>query len=231
MNNKKEVCMKKILSVVGMLVIILSSVVVNQLVAGELPNDETVVEDLVGGPCMGMGPGFGPNRPLKPGIGPQRMKELRIGFALDTIEDKVLEVIKKNDPSLYNRVSDLKKNDSVKYEHLIKIAFNMFAMTKDLGSNLDKDITRAISLEWDVRELSQKYDKAQDVDKTKIKNEIKTKLNEIFDIKTKVMELRVKKLEERLKDLKDNISKRRENKETIVNQRLNQLTKEKYLNW
>ena len=223
--------MKKMLSVVGMFVIVVSSVVVNQLVAQELPNDEAVVEEPVGGPGMEMGPGFGPNRPLKPGIGPQKMKGPRTGFAPDIIEDKVLEVIKKNDPSLYNRVSDLKKNDSVKYEHLIKIAFNMFAMTKDLGSDLDKDITRAISLEWDVRELLQKYDKAQDVDRTKIKNEIKAKLNEIFDIKTKVMELRVKKLGERLKDLKDNISKRRENKETIVNQRLNQLTKEKYLNW
>jgi peptidoglycan hydrolase CwlO-like protein len=230
MNNKKEVFMKKMLSVVGMLVVILSSVVVNQLVAEESSNVEATVSEPIGGP--GIGPGFGPNRPFKPGIGPRKMKGPRAGFDPGIAEDKVLDIIKKNDPSLYNKVSDLKKNDSVKYDHFIRMAFNMFSMTKDLDADIDKDITRAISLEWDTMELSQKYQKATDTEKTNIKNKIESKLNEIFDIRTKIMELRVKKVENHLKELKSNLEERKKNKDAIVNERLQQiLERKKHLNW
>jgi len=224
--------MKKLIGILIMSTLILSQVVVNRLVAEEMLDNETIEEDSsIVRPDVGGGRGFGFGGSIKPGIGPKKMKASKV-FNREIAENNVLEIIKKNDELLYKKVLDLKKKDPVKYGYFIKIAFNMFAMSKDFEGDLDKDITRGISLEWDIRELSEVYNKSSEADKAKIKNEIKTKLNEIFDIRTRIMELRVKRVEKRLDELKNNISERKKNKQAIVNERLDRvLGNKKYMNW
>lgn len=163
----------------------------------------------------------------KPGIGPNMWQERR-GIE----SEEVMEIIKKNDLALANKLLELKKRDPFKYNQVIKISFGLLNIARKSGQeNIEKDVVRGISLEYDVRELSLKYDKATDSEKSKIKEEIRAKLNELFDIRLKAQEIRVKKVEQDLKELKSNIEKRKANRSKIVENRLNQLTKSKDLSW
>ncbi|HOL62120.1 MAG TPA: hypothetical protein PK103_02000, partial [Elusimicrobiales bacterium] len=143
------------------------------------------------------GPGMGMKRNIKkPGIGMQRMGQGQREFFDDGMESKVLEIIKTNDPEFHKKIIALKGADTVKYRQIIKMSFNFLTFARNLeDKTIEKDIVKGISLEYDVRELGLKYEKASDSDKTKIKEEIKSKLNALFDIRTKVQELRVKRLE------------------------------------
>jgi len=230
--------MKKLMRVVGVMMITLSLASINWLVAedgAENIDEPQVVEQGPDSPNppVGFGPGNQmPSKMKKPGIGPERMGMKKGPMMEEFVEPKVLEVIKNNDASLYQKTMALKEKDPAKYNEFIKVSFGVLNMGRNLeDKTIEKDIVRGISLEWEVRELGLKYDKAQDSEKAKIKEEMKAKLNEIFDIRTKVQELRVKKMESDLKELKANIEKRKANKQDIVNQRLNQITGKKYLNW
>lgn len=184
------------------------------------------------GNAMG-GPGMGMKRNIKkPGIGMQRMGQGQREFFDDGMESKVLEIIKTNDPEFHKKIIALKGTDTVKYRQIIKMSFNFLSFARNLEDKIiEKDIVRGISLEYDVRELGLKYEKAAEADKPKIKEEIKSKLNALFDIRTKVQELRVKRLENEVKELKSTVEKRKANKSQIVEQRLNQIIGRKYLNW
>lgn len=218
---------------------------VNNLSA-QSPNEEMSQaeegEDMpdIGPYGMGMGPGNpmgGPGMGMKknikkPGIGIQRMGQGQREFFDDGMESKVLEIIKTNDPEFHKKIIALKGTDAVKYRQIIKMSFNFLTFARNLeDKTIEKDIVKGISLEYDVRELGLKYEKAADSDKSKIKEEIKSKLNALFDIRTKVQELRVKRLENEVKELKATVEKRKANKSQIVEQRLNQIIGRKYLNW
>lgn len=185
-------------------------------------------------PGYGPGPNAGDMGPMKkrnfkgPGVGPNMWQDKK----RDINSQEIMEIIKKNDPAFADRLLELEKKDPFKYHQVIKISFRLLNISRKAGEeNIEKDIVRAVSLEYDVRELALQYDKATDSEKSKIKEEMKSKLNELFDIRLKAQEIRVKKVEQELIELKSNIQKRKANKLKIVEDRLNQLTKGKDLSW
>ncbi len=148
------------------------------------------------------------------------------------LESKVFSVIKKNDPAFADKLAKLKESNERKYDSTMMMAarfLNMGKMANEPG--IEKDIVRGISLEYEVRELALKYENAKESEKGKIKEDIKVKLNELFDIRTKRQEIRVKRLESEISQLKKNLEERKANKSKIVEQRLDQLVGNKYLNW
>lgn len=150
----------------------------------------------------------------------------------EAMEERVIEVIKRNDPAFAQKLAGLKQTNEKKYDATLAVAakfLNMGKMADEPG--LEKDIVRGISLEYDVRELSLSYEKASDADKAKIKDQMKSKLNELFDIRTKGQEIRVKKLEKEIADLKKGMETRKANKAKIVEQGMEQLIGNKYLSW
>lgn len=184
---------------------------------------------------FGQGPGLGLHQPPYdgPGIGPKAMMKkqfLKQGDVGIELEKKVMDIVSKNDPAFAKKLTELKKTDPNKYRQVIKLSLNLFEFA-DEGDVSDKDIVRGIALEFETRELAFKYNKANSSERDKIKSEIKSKLNELFDIRTKIQELRVKKLETRIKDLKQDIEKRKQNKTKIVEDRLNDLIGDKALKW
>ncbi|MEF3279826.1 MAG: hypothetical protein K6357_02515 [Elusimicrobiota bacterium] len=233
--------MKKII-VTLIAVSIMAPAFVNTLAAqiDEEPGEEDVRPENPGfGPQAQMGfqpgergmmGGLGERKMMKkPGVGPK----MNIGRAdLQEIEGKVIEIIKKNDPEFAKKLEQLKKDDPFKYRQVIKISFNLINFERNAeDKTIEKDIVRGISLEYDVRELALKYEKASVSDKDRIKTEIKSKLNELFDIRTKAHELKIKRLEAEVSELKSTITKRKANKDKIVEQRLNQIIGGKELNW
>ncbi len=79
-----------------------------------------------------------------------------------------------------------------------------------------------------TKELGLKYERSTDADKKTIKETLRGKLAELFDLKTKAQELRVKHMEAEIVSLKKNLESRRANKAKIVEQRLEQMTGEGY---
>lgn len=150
----------------------------------------------------------------------------------EAMEDRVMEIIKKNDPALAEKLGKLKTSNEKKYDATMAIAAKFLGAAKMAEDpSMEKDVVRGIGLEYDVRELSMSYEKASDSEKAKIKEQIKVKLNELFDIRTKGQELRIKKLESEVAELKKGIEARKTNKSKIVEQRLEQLIGNKYLSW
>lgn len=211
---------------------------VNMLSSQEI--DETQTEEVsmygIGRGPMGLGYGSGPDRSgfNGPGFGPGAMKRNKQypkgRFLNEEIEKEVIDVISKNDPSFASKILELKKSDKIKYDQFIRVSANLLSVAR-LDKSLDKDIVRGMALEFETRELALKYRDATQSEKEKIKKEIKTKLNELFDIRTKIHEFRLKKLEERVKELKADIDLRKSNKAKIVENRLEELISRKTLKW
>lgn len=168
-----------------------------------------------------------------PGFGPGAMKRkhgCRKGECKGELERKVMDIVSKNDQSFAQKLEELKKTNPQKYRQLIKLSFNLLELAKE-NEIAEKDVVRGIALEYDTRELASKYNKADPGEKEKIKREIKNKLNELFDIRTKVQELKVERLQAKVKELKDIIEKRKQNKSKIIEERLNDLLKDKTFKW
>lgn len=147
------------------------------------------------------------------------------GFNIE--EDEILPLIKKYDPALAAKLAELKTTAAPKYKMILMMAGRALGpalMGKD--ESLAKDAVQAVSLEYDTKELSVKYDKAADTEKAAIKADLKVKTAELFDLKLKGQEFRVKMMEKDLAKLKKNIETRRAGKAKIVDERVGQLTGE-----
>lgn len=142
-------------------------------------------------------------------------------------EEEIISVIKKHDPVFAAKLADLKTSAGPKYKMILMMAgraLGMARMAKD--ESLARDAVQAVSLEYDTKELSIRYDKAADSEKAGIKAELKAKTSELFDLKLKGQELRVKTMERDLAKLKKNIEARKAGKAKIVEERVGQLTGE-----
>jgi hypothetical protein len=240
--------MKKIVWLMaGLLVLTTAS---SYILAQEPEGDERIGEEEI----MEEGPGpgfrremgqqgmeFGPG--LKPGMGNEqrgqreRMFEIRNirkerigqqegGFE---VEEEVLLIIKKYDPKLLEKLEELKSIAPAKYKIVLRTASKMFMFAKmEKDVSLEKDIVRAFSLEYEVRELAGKYEKATDKEKESIKKELQTKVSELFDLKLKGQEIRIKKMDKELAKLRKQLDGRKASKSKIVKERVDELTGEGY---
>jgi hypothetical protein len=214
---------------------------------GPGPDDEPGFSDE--GPEGPGEPGMGPRGPMGPGgkMGPgmrqggmedeqimikkrkMMMKKQGFGGPVFLDEDEVLAVIKKHDPEFAKKVTELREAAPAKYKMLVQMSGKLFGAARmENDEALEKDAVRALSLEFDSKELSLKYDKASDADKKAIKEKLRGVLSELFDLKTKAQELRVKRMEKEIAKLKKNLDSRKANKAKIVEQRLEQMTGEGY---
>jgi len=162
---------------------------------------------------MKMREGFG-----RPGEGP--------GFLQ---EQEALTMIKKYDAAFGKKLEDLKDMAPAKYKMIMQMSGKMLGMAAmEQDESVQKDAVRAISLEYESKELSLSYNKASDADKKAIKDKLTPVLSELFDLKTKAQEMRVKHMEGEIAKLKKNLENRKINKAKIVDQRLDQMTGEGY---
>ena len=144
-------------------------------------------------------------------------------------EAELLALIKKHDPVFAKKVEDLKGTAPAKYRMVLMLGGKMLAGAKmDENEAAEKDAVRTMALEFDVKELSRKLEKASETEKGAIKDSLKAKISELFDLKSKAQETRVKRMEGEIAKLKKNLESRKANKSKIVDQRVEQLTGEGY---
>ena len=144
-------------------------------------------------------------------------------------EEETLAVIKKHDPAFAKKVEGLREMAPAKYKMVIQMSGKLFAVGRmEKDESMEKDAVRALALEFETKELSAKYGNASDSEKKAIKESLRVKLGELFELKTRGQELRVKHMEREIGKLKKNLESRKANKTKIVEQRLEQLTGEGY---
>ncbi|MEI7529705.1 MAG: hypothetical protein WCK76_12275, partial [Elusimicrobiota bacterium] len=151
-----------------------------------------------------------------------------MGMAMLSEED-ALALIKKHDPAFGKKVEDLKAMAPAKYHMVMQLSERMLSGAKmEEDEAVEKDAVRTLALEFDVKELTRKLEKAADADKSAITDSLKAKVSELFDLKSKAQEQRVKHMETEISKLKKNLENRKLNKAKIVEQRVGQLTGEGY---
>ncbi|MDO8806188.1 MAG: hypothetical protein Q7R35_17365 [Elusimicrobiota bacterium] len=207
------------------------------LMAQEGPGEEEEIEMMEGGPGR---PEMRPERPdrsERPGMGQEKMqikiKKFREGRegkekgGPGFMEDEIMAVVTKHDPAFAKKLGNLRESAPRKYKMVLMMSGKMLGMAKmEQDESLEKDAVRGMSLEFESKELSLKYDKAPDADKKAIKDSLRGILAELFDLKTKGQELRVKFMEKEMAKLRKNLESRKLNKDKIVGQRLEQMTGE-----
>ncbi|MBI4801305.1 MAG: hypothetical protein HY796_02165 [Elusimicrobia bacterium] len=142
-------------------------------------------------------------------------------------EELVLGTIKKHDPKFAQTLEDLRETAAAEYKMTLVMARKLLVMAKkENDEKIEAAAVRELSLEYDTKKLSRKYEHAADADKAAIKTELKGKLSEQFDLRLRGHEIRVQRMEKELAKLKKNIETRKANKDKIVQERVAQLTGE-----
>lgn len=157
----------------------------------------------------------------------KRKMSMRRGEGPGAIHEKIMEVVKKHDPAFARKLGKLKDDKPMKYRFVIKHAGKMLMLAK-MGKDegLEKDMVKGMALDYEARELGFSYQEASGKEKERIKKELKSKVSELFDLKLKGQEARIKKMDEKISKLRKNLVKRKNNKSTIVDNRVDELAGE-----
>ena len=176
-----------------------------------------------GGPGMGPGEGGmgrGPNGPRFGGPGGGMEVELT-----DLQEKELLDFVKANDPFMAEHLAR-EKGQGPGYRHQL---FGLWRMYKD---NADRERwVKQSKAHKDIRDLSAQFNKAADAEKPALKEKLKKSVGELFDADLADKTRQVEAMEAHAAKLKDKIAKRREAKERVVNQRVEQITGEGGEDW
>ena len=87
-------------------------------------------------------------------------------------------------------------------------------------------------LEMQTEALSVQFEHAKDDQKNGLISKLKTKLDELFEMKEKERALNIEMLEKELTQLKESLSVRKQHKTEIINRRLNELIgRDDYFEW
>jgi hypothetical protein len=159
------------------------------------------------------------------------------GVAVGEQDEK--EMLERLPPDLKNELLKVKELDPEKYKGLLfEISYNRYDVYNLMGYMESYERERyetekkATELELFTVSLGIRYEHAYDNEKPKIINDLKSKLDQLFDMKEKARSLEVEFLEQELAQLKESLKVRKSNKSEIINRRLNELIgKGDYFEW
>ncbi len=151
-------------------------------------------------------------------------------------EKKFLE---KLSPETRNELLDLKKIDPKAYNKIIwKSRFNFEFNTFSVGSFFSKDkeeakkAKEASEMEIYTQILGAKIQHANGSERDKLKKELRSKLDKLFEMKQAKRKKELEQLRDKISELSKSIDKRQMNKESIIQRRMEELTGEsEYLKW
>ncbi len=166
-----------------------------------------------------------PTPPPEPFIG--------TGFNYMSQQDEQ-EALKKVPANLRDDLEFIKKNNKSKYYQLLqdvrfKRFFNSYttgasAFYIDENRNKDKDtFSKENELNIQSEVLAIKYKTADASNKQNIKNQLKAKLSELFELKEKSRKDEVAQLEKKLVELKKNLDLRNSHKDEIIIRKMEEM--------
>ena len=181
----------------------------------------------------GMQPGQRNNQQKNPGMNNPQGRQLR--FSEEEIA-QALEEIKAQDPEFYENLMRMKENMPGEYQIILYETIERkreLERLKEENPELYQDMVKREEYERRERELSRKYRDAEtDADKKKIETELKTVLNELFDLNLKMRRREVEELENRIKEIKSDIEERKKDKDKVIELHLKDITGQNdHLRW
>ncbi|MBI1933637.1 MAG: hypothetical protein HYS24_13990 [Ignavibacteriales bacterium] len=150
----------------------------------------------------------------------------------DKEEQEILKNVKEEIKRELKQIKNVNKN---RYYDLLRES-QFKNMEFPFVSKLEKDARerekKIFELEVKTESLAAKYDAANKAEKEKIKSELKQQLSDLFNQKEEVRKQDVARLEQELKELKQSLQVRMQNKNEIINRRMQELLNEdEYLDW
>ena len=146
------------------------------------------------------------------------------------------EYLKNIDSDLKLKLQQIKEFNQQKYvEYLQELRWRGMELSyMHMGKEKEMIKREQQIVEYNIltESLAIEYQKASSAEKEKIKKELEKNLNNLFDLKEMQRESEVKVLEAEIKKLKQKIASRKNNKNTIIRRRTEELLgEEKYLDW
>ena len=166
--------------------------------------------------------------------------ELMPVYGGDLTKEEEEKLLKNLSSETRAKLEEIKKLNKNKYNQLLRETAFYGAITyldTDAPAILDfrkqtEGTKKQKELEIDVELLALRYKNADGGNQAKIKNELSSKLSELFDVKESKKQEEVKQLEKRLQELKESLAARKQNKNEIVARRVQELLGDvKYLKW
>jgi hypothetical protein len=152
-------------------------------------------------------------------------------------EQEEAGILDKLTPDLKADLLKVKEVDPEQYKELLHDAqFTHYDIFTGFMDDLERDLYKS-EREIDVLELHTKaigiqYQHASLDNKQNLKNEMRSKLGTLFDLKEKQREFQIQMLEKELTQLKESLVVRKKNKDDIILRRLSELTgTDEYLDW
>ena len=173
-------------------------------------------------------------------IKPVKVPKVVRNYVMGVDEQDEQEILSHLSPELKGELLKVKELDKEKYQELLfECSSGSYVYDGYIGymESFEKERYEAEKkineLELLTESLGIRYEYAKnDNDKQKIINELKSNLNQLFDAKEKSRSLEVEMLEKELTQLKESLKVRQQNKNEIINRRLNELIgKGDYLDW
>jgi hypothetical protein len=148
---------------------------------------------------------------------------------------QVHDYIKKLDPEWLEELEKLQVEHPWQYDIKLKKAFadlkHLMAI-KEIDTQRYEQLWRIRELEAESRSLGRDYRDASGAAKAETLKELRTVVEELFDLREKERQREIEKLEERLQSLKSTLDTRKKNKDKIVSHRVDELTgKAKQYEW
>ncbi|MEW6508186.1 MAG: hypothetical protein AB1432_10620 [Bacteroidota bacterium] len=152
-------------------------------------------------------------------------------------EEKLLRNLS---PEIRIMMEEIKKLNKNKYYQLLRSTFpfgnlitgysNQEVLKSLLSSG--ENLKREKELEIEAELLALRIKKSDSITQPKLRNELAGVLNELFDIKETKKEAEIKQLEKRLQELKESIQARKQNKNEIVERRMQEMLGDsRYYRW
>jgi len=150
-------------------------------------------------------------------------------------EDEALRLLQETDPGRYDRVLQLKTSNPLMYQQIMNQFARQLRNLKRIKANDPETYKRILQerrMDRDCRDLAEAWKTADTDEQKRIENQLKEKLNILFDLRQKNRELEIRRLEERLQELKEKNRLRMANKQDIVENRFQELIgKSSVLEW
>ncbi len=159
------------------------------------------------------------------------------GYLVGIGEQDEKEILKSLPPELKEELLKVKELNSEKYQKLLReTSFNRYDVYVGFMESYEKERyeteKQVRELELFTEALGVRYEYANDSEKQKIISDLKSQLNQLFDMKEKARALEVELLEKQLAQLKESLKIRKNNKSEIIKRRLNKLIgKGDFLDW
>ena len=166
---------------------------------------------------------------------PMQNQQQEVLYLTQEQEEAVIQYLKEVRPEQSERLLQIRENRPAVYRTFLSRAYREMRYMDEMKKT-DPERYRIVEQEKQLESRSQEIavqyrESTDESEKDRLRAELSDVLDRLFDLRQLNREFEIERLERRLAEAKENNTKRLENKQAIIEQRLNELLKEKAMAW